>query len=388
MASARTGSRAARLLMAPCGFTCCSLTPLRRQKPASAATWYTTSVSASAGVTSMARRPKPTRSGKLGWAPTATPAARQARTVRSMTRGSPPWKPQATLAEVTSGITSSSRPSSKLPKLSPRSAFRSTAGIASPLWTLTVPLAPAPASGIGGPVAEQPVGVRPGVADLGQGEAGTEVERPLARVGAAEVLVEGSGGVVVPQHPHDQRGQPLVPERRGHGPDQGAAVPAASGLGEQVDGVQLAPSRPILPLPAAGGEADHPARLLDHEGDVTARAAGEHPVPPLRVLVHPHGGQEAIRHQAGIGGPPALHVHPGDGVRVLDPGSPGGNDRHHHQPGRLDPEWIADVLAGGGGALRRRWSRWPLWPWSPAAPRRPSARPPAPPPRPSGRAPC
>jgi hypothetical protein len=44
----------------------------------------------SSSVRSMARRPKPTRSGKLGCAPIPTPRATQSATVRSITRGSPP----------------------------------------------------------------------------------------------------------------------------------------------------------------------------------------------------------------------------------------------------------------------------------------------------------
>ena len=42
-----------------------------------------------------------------------------------MTSGSPAWKPQATLTEVTIGISSSSRPIGHGPKASPTSALRS-----------------------------------------------------------------------------------------------------------------------------------------------------------------------------------------------------------------------------------------------------------------------
>ena len=45
--------------------------------------------------------------------------------MRSIVTGSPPWKLQATFADVTSGMTSSSLPSDQLPKLSPRSQLMS-----------------------------------------------------------------------------------------------------------------------------------------------------------------------------------------------------------------------------------------------------------------------
>ena len=54
----------------------------------------------SAEIAAMLRRPKPMRSGNPGCAPTAAPAALQAATVASITRGSPACQPQATLAEV------------------------------------------------------------------------------------------------------------------------------------------------------------------------------------------------------------------------------------------------------------------------------------------------
>src|SRR5688572_14205667 len=90
----------------------------------------------------MLRRPKPTRSGSPGWAPTATPASRASRTVSRITTGSPAWKPQATLAEVMLFISSASLPSVQRPKDSPRSEFRSiriasaqsVRPMLSPLW--------------------------------------------------------------------------------------------------------------------------------------------------------------------------------------------------------------------------------------------------------------
>src|SRR5262249_49037407 len=50
----------------------------------------------------MRRRPKPMRSGSPGWAPMATPCLRASSTVFRITCGSPPWKPQPTLAGVAS----------------------------------------------------------------------------------------------------------------------------------------------------------------------------------------------------------------------------------------------------------------------------------------------
>ena len=46
-------------------------------------------------------------------------------TVRIIVTGSLAWKPQATLADVISGITASSSPIRQLPKLSPRSELMS-----------------------------------------------------------------------------------------------------------------------------------------------------------------------------------------------------------------------------------------------------------------------
>ena len=54
-----------------------------------------------------------------------TPCASARRTVRRMMAGSPAWKPHAMLAEVTTRITSSSRPIFQAPKLSPMSQLKS-----------------------------------------------------------------------------------------------------------------------------------------------------------------------------------------------------------------------------------------------------------------------
>ena len=54
-----------------------------------------------AGAMSMGRRPKPSRSGYEGWAPTTTPRRAAASTVRRIVAGSPACTPQATLALVT-----------------------------------------------------------------------------------------------------------------------------------------------------------------------------------------------------------------------------------------------------------------------------------------------
>src|SRR4051794_21158696 len=82
----------------------------------------------------MTRRPKPSRSGRPGCAPTATPWRMARATVRSIVTGSPPWKPQAMFAEVTSGMISSSLPSDQLPKLSPRKQLMSKVR-----WVMRVP---------------------------------------------------------------------------------------------------------------------------------------------------------------------------------------------------------------------------------------------------------
>src|SRR5690348_832235 len=64
-------------------------------------------------------------SGSDGCAPTATPWSSARRTVLRMVAGSPPWKPQAMLAEVMNGITAASSPIFQAPKLSPMSQLRS-----------------------------------------------------------------------------------------------------------------------------------------------------------------------------------------------------------------------------------------------------------------------
>ena len=58
----------------------------------------------------MTRRPNPQRSGKPQCAPTATPFAFATLKVCAMISGSPAWKPQATLAEVTIASSASSSP--------------------------------------------------------------------------------------------------------------------------------------------------------------------------------------------------------------------------------------------------------------------------------------
>src|SRR6266404_805551 len=77
--------------------------------------------SSSLTVRLMARRPKPCRSAKPGWAPMLTPFCTQSLTVSTITIGSLAWKPQATLAERTIFSTSASLPMTHGPKLSPRS---------------------------------------------------------------------------------------------------------------------------------------------------------------------------------------------------------------------------------------------------------------------------
>src|SRR5919204_6046370 len=54
-----------------------------------------------------------------------TPCRRALSTVARITSGSPAWKPQATLADVMTGISASSAPRSQSPKLSPRSELKS-----------------------------------------------------------------------------------------------------------------------------------------------------------------------------------------------------------------------------------------------------------------------
>ena len=76
--------------------------------------------------TPLSRRPKPTRSGNPGCAPTPRPSAFARVTVRSIDCGSPPWNPQATFTEVAEAITASSSPTVNAPKLSPASQLIST----------------------------------------------------------------------------------------------------------------------------------------------------------------------------------------------------------------------------------------------------------------------
>src|SRR5712671_811758 len=75
------------------------------------------------------RRPKPQTSKKLGCAPIPTPFSLARLTVSNITSGSPPWKPQATLAEDTIFSISASLPIVQAPKLSPMSQFRSITSI-------------------------------------------------------------------------------------------------------------------------------------------------------------------------------------------------------------------------------------------------------------------
>src|ERR1700682_5003852 len=67
------------------------------------------------------------RSGSEGWAPRATRWARASSPVFRMMCGSPPWKPQATLAELMNGMIASSAPSVQRPYDSPMSQLRSIA---------------------------------------------------------------------------------------------------------------------------------------------------------------------------------------------------------------------------------------------------------------------
>src|SRR6185295_12015334 len=77
--------------------------------------------SASRAVTFSSRRPKPTRSGNPGCAPTATPLAFARRIVSRSTDGSPAWKPAATFAEVIDCIRLASWPIEYAPNDSPTS---------------------------------------------------------------------------------------------------------------------------------------------------------------------------------------------------------------------------------------------------------------------------
>ena len=72
------------------------------------------------GVAFISRRPKPTRSGKPGWAPIATPFSRASAMVARIAPGSPAWKPQATLAEEMLSISAASWPIGQGPNDSPK----------------------------------------------------------------------------------------------------------------------------------------------------------------------------------------------------------------------------------------------------------------------------
>src|SRR5229473_2351965 len=131
--------------------------PLRHVKAHGALTWRSGTPSAcpiaasaptcamiessiSDGSTCISRRPNPWRSANPGCAPTDTPCALAARTVRRMTRGSPAWAPHATLAEVMFGMTSSSAPIVQRPNDSPMSQLMSIARTSisrrtPPAWT-------------------------------------------------------------------------------------------------------------------------------------------------------------------------------------------------------------------------------------------------------------
>src|SRR5215217_1361932 len=93
---------------------------------------------------SMNRRPKPDLSAYPTWAPIATSRSAARRHTARMIDGSPAWKPQATLALVTTSSRALSSAIVQLPKPSPRSALRSTVFIGSSL----LPRMP-------GPLAEQ-----------------------------------------------------------------------------------------------------------------------------------------------------------------------------------------------------------------------------------------
>ena len=75
--SASARSSQAMLLSAPCGLTCASVGAARaRHRPSSAPIWYCTAAASSSSPSRISRRPNPCRSGKPGWAPMPTPAAR------------------------------------------------------------------------------------------------------------------------------------------------------------------------------------------------------------------------------------------------------------------------------------------------------------------------
>src|SRR4051812_44600924 len=123
-----------------------------------------------------------------------TPLATARSQVSSRVRGSPAWKPQATLALLTTSSMASSSPSCQVPKPSPRSLLRSM-----------VSLLPA---GSTGEVVED--GARRADTHVpGQGgHPGTEHEQPH-RVGVAlEQLAPAPGGVQQDGEP-DRQDQPV-----------------------------------------------------------------------------------------------------------------------------------------------------------------------------------
>ncbi len=100
---ASAASTQAMLFSAPCGLTWVTGAPSARAiagQGADLVDQHAPPVRPAA--TSMGRRPKPCRSGNAGCAPRLTPCClRRAPPCRRITSGSPAWKPQATLAELT-----------------------------------------------------------------------------------------------------------------------------------------------------------------------------------------------------------------------------------------------------------------------------------------------
>lgn len=128
-APAWSASYTVRLYSAPCGFTYDTREPAARAKTSSAPIWYATSSASSPAGTSIERRPKPARSRYETCAPIRTPRSAASSQTRRMMDGSPAWKPQATLALVTTDSRASSSVSVQRPKPSPRSALRSIRGV-------------------------------------------------------------------------------------------------------------------------------------------------------------------------------------------------------------------------------------------------------------------
>ncbi len=104
----------------PCGLTCRSGTPSRAATALSASICSRTNARTSSGGKCSSRRPKPSRSGKPGCAPAATPKRAASRSESRIVPASPACPPQAMFALLTTAMTVSS---CALP--SPRSAFRS-----------------------------------------------------------------------------------------------------------------------------------------------------------------------------------------------------------------------------------------------------------------------